>query len=483
MEKITSLTDFIERNKELTKGCTLYGEMIDSFLQTNSQIKQNDLYSKTFILRELERILDWEENRGYVSIFGFYEKLDQMKRCFQEIISNKNVFDEKDENVSRLVLTRTVDLGKRLELAIRINEFIQERGSNKSFITSLDSEKKLKLRDTLLSMFDDSRYDERAKNIFRIILNRLELNDGCLKYEQLNSHLDLEYDCCSLCLNIWGFGKEYELLKKAVIEIYLDCRSPINPFQFYYRGESSLNWRLLPNVLRHETSWSKESFYYHEMLVRCSNEFKNSTFLNNLVTMQHFGCPTRLLDVSMNSLVALYFACENSSQEDGRVYIFPTIRGSMSYADSEKALYLSCLPHLSINEQKNLRQELRSYASYNACLCNPLWTLDKLMSEVKLEKPSLQRISNVGDLMNPLFVQPDYSNDRIRNQQGAFIISGVFKSLDEAESRLKARTAKTCFIIEAESKKKILDELDSVGINKATVYPNIEKIAEYVKGL
>ena len=59
MEKITSLTDFIEKNKELTKGSTLYGEMIDSFFQVNSPIRQDDIYSKTFILREFERILDW----------------------------------------------------------------------------------------------------------------------------------------------------------------------------------------------------------------------------------------------------------------------------------------------------------------------------------------------------------------------------------------------------------------------------------------
>ncbi len=478
MEKITSLTDFIEKNKELTKDSTLYGEMIDSFFQINSPIKQNDIYSKTFILREFERILDWGENRSYVGMLDDVPDLNQIEMKLQEYVHDKSIFTDNDMDVAHVFLTRTKDYTKRLRLSIHVNEFLQECSGRPSFIVSLDSEKKKDLNNLIIRTLDDSSYNESDKKLLRIIQKRLHSDSS--SYERMNCDEISEYDCLSLHLKVRGRS---ELISKAALELYLECRATVNPFQFFYRGESSVNWRLLPSVLRHETSWSRESFYYHEMLVRCPGEFKDSSFLSKLVTMQHFGCPTRLLDVTLNSLIGLYFACESNHHEDGKVYIFPTVRGSISYADSEKVLILSCLPHLSINEQKNLRQELRSFAGYNASLCHPLWTLDKLLSIAKREKSSLQGFSNIGDLMSPLFVQPDYTNDRIRNQQGAFIISGVFESLDEAEARLKARTAKTCFIVDAGAKKKILDELDSVGVNKATVYPNIEKIAEYLKSM
>ena len=478
MDKITSLTDFIEKNKKLTNGCTLYGEMIDSFLKINSPVKQNDFYSKTFIMREFERILDWEENRCYVGMLDDLPGFEKIKSKLEECVHDKSIFSDEDRGVAHVVLTRTKDITRRLRLSIHVNEFLQECSGKPGFIVSLDSEKKKELNNLIICMLNDTSYNEGDKKLLRIIQKRL--CSSICSYEKMSCDEISEYDCLSLHLKVRGRS---ELISKAALELYLECRATVNPFQFFYRGESSVNWRLLPSVLRHETSWSRESFYYHEMLARCPGEFKNSSFLSKLVTMQHYGCPTRLLDVTLNSLIGLYFACESNHHEDGKVYIFPSIRGSISYADSEKVLFLSCLPHLSINEQKNLRQELKSYAGYNASLCHPLWTLDKMLSIAKKERPSLQGIPNIGDLMCPLFVQPDYTNDRIRNQQGAFIISGVFESLDEAESRLKARTAKTCFIIEASAKKKILDELDSVGVNKATVYPNIEKIAEYLKSL
>ena len=38
--------------------------------------------------------------------------------------------------------------------------------------------------------------------------------------------------------------------------------------------------------------------------------------------MQHYGIPTRLIDVTTNPLVALYFACQGNPDKDGVVFIF-----------------------------------------------------------------------------------------------------------------------------------------------------------------
>lgn len=40
--------------------------------------------------------------------------------------------------------------------------------------------------------------------------------------------------------------------------------------------------------------------------------------------MQHYSCPTRLLDWTLSPYVALYFAVEQSPESDGAVWFFPS---------------------------------------------------------------------------------------------------------------------------------------------------------------
>ena len=43
--------------------------------------------------------------------------------------------------------------------------------------------------------------------------------------------------------------------------------------------------------------------------------------------------------------------------------------------------------------------------------------------------------------------------------------------------------SQTYFVIPADKKASILRELDSNGVNQATIYPNLDKIAGYLKGV
>ncbi len=257
----------------------------------------------------------------------------------------------------------------------------------------------------------------------------------------------------------------------------------VRPLQVYYRGEASVDWTALPSVLRDRESYVKESFYYHEIQVRCPKDFENQSFLNRLVTMQHYELPTRLLDITSNPLNALYFACEckKKKNKDGRVTFFPTLPGSMSYGDSDKALILSCLPHLTMYEQFQLLDEIKKSSS-GIYRDEPSTTiLNKLLLEIRAEKPAFQPRIALGDILTPLFVQPNMANPRIINQQGAFLLSGLSKSVRDAKEKIKSRMAKTHLIIPSSQKDTILDELDAIGINQATIYPNLDKIAGYLK--
>lgn len=96
---------------------------------------------------------------------------------------------------------------------------------------------------------------------------------------------------------------------------------------FFYREYYNPDYKLIPSVFRNN-NLSQESDFYHKIMVHCPEEFKNFFHLGRLVHMQHYSYPTRLLDVTSNPLVALFFACKNFGHEEynksgsGKVFVF-----------------------------------------------------------------------------------------------------------------------------------------------------------------
>ena len=65
---------------------------------------------------------------------------------------------------------------------------------------------------------------------------------------------------------------------------------------------------LCPSILRLPRLRENESRLYHELLIECPEEFeKCPSHLEKLVKMQHYGLPTRLLDITGNLLVGSVF--------------------------------------------------------------------------------------------------------------------------------------------------------------------------------
>lgn len=88
-----------------------------------------------------------------------------------------------------------------------------------------------------------------------------------------------------------------------------------------FRGQGNKEWNLIPSVMRNREDFLNEELYIKECIRQYPEEFKNMNKVDILIKMQHYGMPTRLLDLTKNPLVALYFACVSEPNNDGVVYI------------------------------------------------------------------------------------------------------------------------------------------------------------------
>lgn len=84
----------------------------------------------------------------------------------------------------------------------------------------------------------------------------------------------------------------------------------------FYRGHADKDWDLLPSIFRTPNGVEKEHLLFRDMVAHEPQSFSEcKSALDYLVQMQHYGLPTRLLDMTTNPLVALYFACQPTADD------------------------------------------------------------------------------------------------------------------------------------------------------------------------
>ena len=125
---------------------------------------------------------------------------------------------------------------------------------------------------------------------------------------------------------------------------------------FLYRGLASKEYELLPGLFRKQQdifddeghdvenyrylAFGKEKDILQSFIHEASNYIQLSTTDYSRWTeyAQHYGVPTRLLDWSRNPLVALYFACRDQKEKDGKVWLLHARNYDRAYPEKTAAI-------------------------------------------------------------------------------------------------------------------------------------------------
>jgi len=208
-----------------------------------------------------------------------------------------------------------------------------------------------------------------------------------------------------------------------------------------YRGQANSSWNLDASITREPKYLNNEAEMYYEILSLKPDAFKNDiSVYERLITMQHFGMPTRLLDITRNPLVAIFFACNNWECKDNDGVIF-------TFKSKNKSDFL--------NFEDPRLEHLSSLFNHNN------------VKETDESKAFLSKI---------WYIKGVAKNQRISNQSGDFIFVGKG---DEVTKELH-QFPKMTIVIDAETKKVLLEQLESLNIHGGAVYPDLTHMSNYI---
>ncbi|MFW6286764.1 MAG: FRG domain-containing protein, partial [Candidatus Sumerlaeota bacterium] len=155
-----------------------------------------------------------------------------------------------------------------------------------------------------------------------------------------------------------------------------------------YRGHSDRkNYKLVPSLLREQRYTNAEHTILRELVSTHPAEFAaDSTTLEQLVRVQHYSLPTRLLDVTWNPLVGLYFAARNGDGPPAEVIVFRIKKEIVKFYDSDTASCIANLAHLSTAEKNSIDFNIIGDA-FNA---QP--PVERLLQFIRVEKPHFRSV-------------------------------------------------------------------------------------------
>ena len=287
-----------------------------------------------------------------------------------------------------------------------------------------------------------------------------------------------------------------------LIERCLEMRNRYEGLTLYFRGERDSAWDLRPSVMRPSNDETfklraHEGEMLRDLISRRPEDFGGMTSaLEQMVVAQHHGLKTRLLDVTRNPCVALFSACDRrdpvgkslDNTMDGRLHVFAVQKELVKPFDSDAVSIISNFAKLNRGYQ-NLLLGKTGEASQAEDPDIPLQyiypeAMRHLYHFIRQEKPQFEKLIDPRDFFRVFIVEPKQSFERIRAQEGAFIMSAFHERFerDQVLSHTQNLPVYECdtIIVPCEQKELILEELGLLNFTRETLYPSLDEVADRI---
>ena len=256
-----------------------------------------------------------------------------------------------------------------------------------------------------------------------------------------------------------------------------------------YRGQANSSWHLCPSLYRDGLFYKEQALIAELRRVR-PEEFNGLSRFDILVKMQHYGLPTRLLDMTHNPLVALFFACEaiGFSEAEGSVYALQNM--PVLWQDNYAVHLIMSYVFDYGGPQLDLGRFVE--AALNDPVISAFWN-----DASKLRETATHYLTKVPIIA----VRPSLANLRVAQQDGAFLLFGMnLKNVEVStnpgtKGRVYLELAPylnnepggqlwhkiTEYRVPADRKSRMLRALEALGITRSRLFPELQHQAEFVR--